>query len=218
MFQQSVSEKVSNKGQKKKRHRGIKFNNIQLLNYWKPKFCSGSSKSIHSNSGSSNSSGYGGLPATAEEFPQPHSSKSSSKNKDHKKKKSKAQESLGANECKSNDEAKDKTSSENVEMTGRNPAISVPVSLSNINNSISIVNGANNKSGNNNSKSGKNTNLNNNNLGGNVNNCETLHLATVAQALKFIKKMRSSGNQNVILACMLMLNLPSFNPFAPRIS
>lgn len=151
---------------------------------------SGSSKSIHSNSGSSNSSGYGGLPATAEEFPQPHSSKSSSKNKDHKKKKSKAQETISGSECKTSDEGKDKTSNENTDVAGgRNPAITVPVSMSNINSGNSVPSGTA-KTGNNNLKNG-------NTIIGNVNNCEALHLATVAQTLKCIKKMRSSGNLHV---------------------
>lgn len=151
---------------------------------------SGSSKSIHSNSGSSNSSGYGGLPATVEEFPQPRTTKT--KLKDHKKKKCKTQEPITSNENTKTEEIKEVVS-ENIETTARSGVANSPATLNNINNNATTNNtnaGSNNNMTNSNTSSANNNSINNCT---NANSCEALQLAAVAHTLNCIKKIKSTG-------------------------
>lgn len=147
-----------------------------------------SSKSIHSNSGSSNSSGYGGLPATAEEFPQPHAAKSGSKAKDHKKKKCKTQDvAATGGDNKKIDEIAEVSCNEDLDVLHKSDGMT--------------LDGMNSSSGdevNSGSNSNSNSRSNNNNdniinYGSNINSCEALHLATLAHTLSCIKRLKNTG-------------------------
>lgn len=156
---------------------------------------SGSSKSIHSNSGSSNSSGYGGLPATVEEFPQPRATKSCSKLKDHKKKKCKTQEAITSNADNIKaEEITEITASESLNASVRSGVASSPATLNTINNNNASTNNSNVASNNNMTNSNNNSvNSNSINNASNANSCEALHLAAVAHTLTCIKKLKNTG-------------------------
>lgn len=127
-----------------------------------------------------------------------------SKTKEHKKKKSKTQETLGGCENKNIEETKDVNVNESSDVVGRTLVANNPVSMSNnfsspsANNATKNINSSNLNGGNPNT-----TNTNKSNTD-NMDNCEALHLATVAQTLKCIKKMRESGNNYFYLNFLKM--------------